>query len=715
VAQSKVKETKVKSDNISKRATVLLSGNDIEEKRQEILDYFHETFSLYESLFECLSGDESFYARANNLRHPLIFYYGHTAVFFINKLNVARLIKGRVDNHVESLCAIGVDEMSWDDLDNKKYNWPTSREVKSYRDKTRDIVDDFISTCEFTLPIEQDSPLWLIMMGIEHENIHIETSAVLIRELELKYVRNHEFWGVICNESATAPKNKLLPVAGGKITLGKDRDDRLYGWDNEYGHRDEDVKDFKASKYLVSNEEYLEFVKGDGYKTKEYWTDEGWAWVNFKNAEQPSYWVESGETYKYRAMLEVIDMPWDWPVDINYFEAKAFCNWKNKNTGKNIRMPTEAEWYMLRKNLDEDLPDWNEAPGNINLEKFMSSCPVNKFEFKGGFFDIIGNLWQWTETPLDSFDGFEVHPAYDDFSVPTFDGKHNIFKGGCWVSRGNYAIKDSRYAFRRHFLQYSGLRYIEGEEIKTPKTNSYETDNIVSQYIEFHYGDEYLGVPNFPLTCANAAIDYMKGKNTKRAFDIGCASGRVSFELAKVFDHVDGFDFSTRLIQTPVNLQKNSTQRYIIQEEGDISLYKEVNLTALGLHDVADKVSFVQGDACNLADKFTDYDLIFAGNLIDRLYDPKMFLSMIHERILSGGLLILTSPYTWLQEFTDRDKWLGGFKDSNGENFTTQDGLKKVLSDNFKFIDKKDIPFIIRETKRKFQHTISEISIWERK
>ena len=99
-----------------KTKTIVLNGANPEAKRGEILDYFHKTFSLYQSLFECLSSDAGFYVRANPLRHPLIFYYGHTAVFFINKLNVAGLINERIDPALESLCAIGVDEMSWDDL-----------------------------------------------------------------------------------------------------------------------------------------------------------------------------------------------------------------------------------------------------------------------------------------------------------------------------------------------------------------------------------------------------------------------------------------------------------------------------------------------------------------------------------------------------------------------------------------------------------------------
>lgn len=710
-----LKTAELPVENLLKTRTVVLSGTDPEAKRLEILDYFHKTFSLYESLFECLNGDEAFYARANTLRHPLIFYYGHTAVFFINKLNVAGLIKERIDPRLESLCAIGVDEMSWDDLNEKNYDWPTPAEIKAYRDKTRAIVDRFIRECQIDLPIGWNDPLWIVMMGIEHERIHLETSAVLIRELKLKYVRQHPVWGAICRKSGVAPANELLPVTGGMVTLGKSRDNPLYGWDNEYGQKAEDIKTFKASKYLVSNSEYLGFIEDGGYKTRRYWTEEGWAWVTFKRAAHPVYWVNDGEIYKYRTMLQVIDMPWDWPVDVNYLEAKAFCNWKSEKTGKHIRMPTEAEWYKLRELADTDQPYWNAAPGNINLEHYKSSCPVNEFSTAGGFFDIIGNVWQWTETPIDAFEGFEVHPAYDDFSTPTFDGKHNIFKGGCWISTGNYAIKDSRYAFRRHFFQNAGLRYVEGEEIKLPEPNIYETDNIVSQYIEFHYGDEYFGVSNFPAVCAKACLEYMKGRRTDRAFDIGCATGRASFELARAFDHVDALDFSARLIQAPVNLQKTGAQRYVIQDEGELVSYKEARLDRLGLDTSADRVSFMQGDACNLAVKFTNYDLVFAGNLIDRLYDPARFLTMIHERIRSGGLLVLTSPYTWLEEFTERAKWLGGFKAATGESHTTLDSLKEALGTHFVLLDTRDIPFVIRETRRKFQHTISEMTVWEKK
>ncbi|MBI1216649.1 MAG: 5-histidylcysteine sulfoxide synthase [Alphaproteobacteria bacterium] len=697
-----------------KTHSVLLTGGNPEEKRLEILNYFHKTFSLYESLFECLNGDAGFYARPNPLRHPLIFYYGHTAVFFMNKLNIAGLAGERIDPRIESLCAIGVDEMSWDDLNEKNYDWPTPAEVKTYRDKVRGVVDRVIRACPVELPIGWDDPLWIVMMGIEHERIHVETSAVLIRELALEYIRPHPVWGAICRESGAAPENELLPVAGGCVVLGKTRDNPLYGWDNEYGRHEEDVEPFRASKHLVSNGEYLAFVEDGGYEARRFWTEEGWAWAAYRQARHPVYWVRAGSEYRYRTMLEVIDMPWNWPVNVNCLEAQAFCNWKAEKTGKPLRLPTEAEWQCLRALIDTDQPYWDKAPGNINLEHFMSACPVDMFSFPGGFCDIIGNAWQWTETPIDAFEGFEVHPAYDDFSVPTFDGKHNLFKGGCWISTGNYAIRDSRYAFRRHFFQNAGLRYVEGKPVGLKPTNIYETDAMVSQYLEFHYGESYFEVPNFPVACAAACIEHMQGRKMERALDIGCAAGRSSFELARAFTHVDAIDFSARLIQAPANMQKTGVQRYMMQEEGEITRLREVRLEDLSLAETAGRVSFMQGDACNLAAKFTDYDLVFAGNLIDRLYDPRKFLGTLHNRIRPGGLLVLTSPYTWLEAFTERSKWLGGFKAASGENQTTLEGLTKILWPHFRLVEAKDVAFVLRETRRKFQHTLAEMTVWER-
>ena len=154
--------------------------------------------------------------------------------------------------------------------------------------------------------------------------------------------------------------------------------------------------------------------------------------------------------------------------------------------------------------------------------------------------------------------------------------------------------------------------------------------------------------------------------------------------------------------------------RYTLVEEGELVSYRERRLRDLGLEAVRGKVSFFQGDACNLKPHFSGYDLILAANLIDRLYDPAKFLDSIHERLNPGGLLLIASPYTWLAEHTPREAWIGGIK-RHGENFTTLDGLKQHLGSHFRLVlGPVEVSFVIRETRRKFQHTLSEATIWER-
>ena len=82
--------------------------------------------------------------------------------------------------------------------------------------------------------------------------------------------------------------------------------------------------------------------------------------------------------------------------------------------------------------------------------------------------------------------------------------------------------------------------------------------------------------------------------------------------------------------------------------------------------------------------------------------------------IVAGGHLVLTSPYTWLEEFTPREKWLGGRK-VDGENVTTLDGLQAALGPRFTPVgEPRDVPFVIRETARKFQHTVAQLTVWQR-
>ncbi len=700
---------------LKRTRTIRLDQGDPEQKRAEILEYFHATYTIDEKLYETLRYDETFYLRADRLRHPLVFYYGHTATFFINKLTIARVIDQRINPGYESMFAVGVDEMSWDDLDERHYDWPTRQQVKAYRDQVRELMDELIRSLPLTLPISWESPWWAIMMGIEHERIHLETSSVLIRQLPIDQVVQLPFWD-ICPEAGEPPINRLLDVAGGKVALGKSSGHPLYGWDNEYGLHEAEVTGFKAGQFLVSNREFLEFVEAGCYRDRQWWDEEGWNWREFKQAEYPLFWIKSGDGWKLRTMASEIDLPWNWPVEVNYLEAKAFCNWKSARIGRPIRLPSEDEWNRLRDICQiPDQPYWDRAPGNINLEGWCSSCPVDRFR-SDDFYDVLGNVWQWTETPIYPFHGFRIHPWYDDFSTPTFDTRHNLIKGGSWISTGNEATRDARYAFRRHFFQHAGFRYVESSAPVEIHQNQYETDTLASQYCDAHYGPEHFGVPNFAVSCAGIALEAMQGRSKGHALDLGCAVGRASFELARGgFEQVTGLDFSTRFFRLATRMRDEGYLRYALPEEGEILSFHEIGLTERGLDAVRERVRFYQADACNLPEKFSAYDLVLAANLIDRLYSPRRFLSSIHERINPGGLLVITSPYTWLEEYTKKEEWLGGYREA-GEPVWTLDGLKGALEPHFRLLGQpRDVPFVIRESRRKFQHSLAELTVWELK
>ncbi len=693
--------------------TPRLEGGEVDAKRAEILGYFLSTFDRYEQLFETLSCDEAYFVKPVSLRHPLIFYLGHTATFFVNKLVLAGLLHERINAQFESVFAVGVDEMSWDDLDDAHYDWPSVARVMAYRRQVRDAVVRLIQGAPLALPIGWDHPWWAILMCIEHERIHLETSSVLIRQHAIRYVRPHPAWQP-CRKCGTAPQNHLVKIPAGKVLSGKERSSPVYGWDNEYGEHEASLPAFEASHYLVSNQEFSDFVDAGGYAADEYWETEGLAWRNYSRAEHPTFWIRKDDCWHLRLMIEIVAMPWDWPVEVNYHEASAFCKWKKSDAGKPVRLPTEDEWYRLYDfcSIEEIKPD-KTAPANIHLDHHASSCPVNEFRH-GDLYDVTGNVWQWTATPIYPYPGFEVHPLYDDFTTPTFDGRHNLIKGGSWISCGNEAQKSARYAFRRHFFQHAGFRYVAGEETASQPLSNYETDRMLSEYAEFHYGDSYFDVANFPGKLAAIAIDAMGNRPARRALDLGCATGRATFELARHFDHVTGIDFSARFIGMGAEMARLGMLRYQLADEGSLFSYKTRSLKDLGLDAVRGRVDFFQGDACNLKPLFNGYDLILAANLIDRLYSPAKFLSEVHERLNMGGILLIASPYTWLAEHTKREEWIGGFK-KDGESFTTLDGLKELLLPHFKLMQAPlDVPFVIRETRRKFQRSISEVTLWER-
>ena len=372
--------------------------------------------------------------------------------------------------------------------------------------------------------------------------------------------------------------------------------------------------------------------------------------------------------------------------------------------------------------------------------------------------------------------GFKFHPLYDDFSAPTFDSRHNIFCGGSWASTGNEATRAARYAFRRHFYQHAGFRYILAAPLEVTVQSVCETDQAVTFMMDAQYNDASLAkvskslgmnLPNYSIRMAELATNAYKQYNRvvlpkesalspssptttslsavgPRAIDIGCACGRSTFELAKLaapidasssplFSHILGLDFSTRFIRIAAQLQFSGHAEYSLKKEGDLLSYHSIesglpadsevpadssvvdlDLTKRGMQD---RVEFMQGDACNLSSKYTNFSLVLASNLIEYLYEPALFLTSIGSRVVPGGLLVLASSYTFDEAYTPRAHWLGGMKDAGGESVESARRIAELLSTEFEQIVQatEEVPCLWKQNTRNYQLKFAHTTVWRRK
>lgn len=758
----------IQAGRLAPKPTSSLRLLQLDAGRQGFLHYFENTWGLTESLFSALTSEEAYFLRPyHKTRHPLIFYYTHPVTFYVNKLLVAGLIDAPINQHFEVLFETGVDEMSWDDLhEGDQMVWPTLQEVVDYRKRVYALVRDLIKTHPaFDGPISMDSPAWAMAMCFEHERIHLETSSVLMRELPPQYLKTPENWPRVLLSDApqpnTAPvagehypaQNPMVAVAKKTVRLGKPRAWPSFGWDNEYGEDRREVAAFKASQRLISNGEFYEFVASGGYLNDRFWSEQGLAWRRFRNTRWPTFWVQDGPAgshrFKLRTTFSVEQMQWDWPVVTNHYEAKAYCAWRSERDGVTApyRLMQEKEHLAIREPALQAAADWQpQKPQLLQLDRVMvdeaelasvyevnnnlhfgSESPVDRFALNSlGFNDVFGNLWQWCEDTFHPLPGFKIHPYYVDFSTPCFDDQHHLILGGSFISTGDEASIWSRFHFRGHFFQHAGFRMVQSEETPLEKQDRYETDALLNQYMLFHYGSaqenfdtqisERVGHPQVQafIPATVELVNRFAGANGK-VLDLGCAVGRASFELSKTFKEVIGLDYSQAFVDAAVRMQKSSSVEYLRHESGRFS----TTLSATLEQGVDPKrVVFVRADAAQLharelkaEARMSGFDAVLLSNLLCRLPDPAACLRqfVVDDSLLnSGGVLVIVSPNSWMEQYTEQDNFL------DGEN--NAQALQKIgaILEGFELLHDDDLPFMIREHRRKYEYVVSQVSVWRK-
>ena len=187
--------------------------------------------------------------------------------------------------------------------------------------------------------------------------------------------------------------------------------------------------------------------------------------------------------------------------------------------------------------------------------------------------------------------------------------------------------------------------------------------------------------------------------------------GRASFELARHCTEVVGIDYSERFVTVAGHLRQNGSFLFARVVEGDLTQPCQAIVPP---NIQRDRVRFQRGDALELPKDMGSFDVVLLANLLDRLRDPRRCLARLPSLVNPGGQLIITSPYTWLEEHTPRENWLGGFE-RDGQRVRTQETLQEILAPDFEFRSRRDFPFLIREHERKSQLCIAEATVWFRR
>ncbi|MBU3627069.1 ergothioneine biosynthesis protein EgtB [Polynucleobacter sp. JS-Safj-400b-B2] len=273
--------------------------------------------------------------------------------------------------------------------------------------------------------------LWLIQLGINHEQQHQELLLTDIQHL----FSNNSLWPIYNPQNIDTPSVeqpfKWIEGISGLVQTGHSGNG--FHFDNEGPQHSALNQTHSIGNRLVSNSEWLQFIEDGGYDNFQWWLDAGWAWLKSEKISAPLYWNKDGHGQLLRFSLNG-NTPLDLqaPVsNISYFEADAFARWSSQNFASfaGARLPTENEW-----------------------ESFAQS----HFETSN---DLFGKVWQWTSS------NYAPYPGYKPWGgiAGEYNGKFMVNQ---MVLKGSSAYtpkSHSRITYRNFFptharWQMTGLR-----------------------------------------------------------------------------------------------------------------------------------------------------------------------------------------------------------------------------------------------------------------
>ncbi|HEY9878232.1 MAG TPA: SUMF1/EgtB/PvdO family nonheme iron enzyme [Leptolyngbyaceae cyanobacterium] len=301
----------------------------------------------------------------------------------------------------------------------ERENLPDRPIVLSFLQEVRSRTWDYLEKA----PLVDQHRLWWWLL--QHESQHAETMSIVLALHRWKPGEMQEASGLEpqgpSQELAVPTVSEAVYFPATSFLMGYDGVDAL---DNEREVYPVQVNAFWIDRYPVTQAKYRQFMKAGGYENPQWWSTEGWAWLQQNPVRQPRYWVE--------------DTSWDThPVcGVSWYEADAYARFVGK------RLPTECEWELAAT--------WNAATSEKDFSSWASNgldVSLNKPHFsrghthavgtyspaKSGCYDPLGNVWEWTSSWFEPYPNFMAFP-YRGYSQAYFDQQHRVLRGGSWAT-----------------------------------------------------------------------------------------------------------------------------------------------------------------------------------------------------------------------------------------------------------------------------------------
>jgi ergothioneine biosynthesis protein EgtB len=303
--------------------------------------------------------------------------------------------------------------------------------------------------------LEQDSApevAWLIELGLNHEQQH--------QELILTDIK-HAFWSQplrpAYRERDEAPSAAPAPLewiglSGGIHSVGHEGGG--FAFDNEGPRHDVLLQGSELASRLVTNAEYLEFMRDGGYCRPELWLADGWEAVRAGRWQAPLYWIEQDSGNPIRLgqfnLSGVHAFDPDEPVcHVSFYEADAYARWAG------ARLPTEFEWEVAARTAQN-------ASGTFLSGAFLEDerfHPASAQGEAGSLQQMFGDCWEWTASPYTAYPGFRPSEG----ALGEYNGKfmcnQMVLRGGSCATPRSHIRATYRNFYPPHALwQFSGIR-----------------------------------------------------------------------------------------------------------------------------------------------------------------------------------------------------------------------------------------------------------------